>query len=119
MDRQTLGRRGEDLAADYVEELGWRVVERRWRCARGEIDVVAVEPGPPPVTVFCEVKTRSGLGFGEPLEAITVAKMARLRLLAGQWIEQRGARSAIRIDGIGVLIQPGRDPLITHVRGIS
>jgi putative endonuclease len=119
MDRQTLGKRGEDLAVDYLETLGWRVVDRRWRCATGEIDVVAVEPGTPPVTVFCEVKTRSGLGFGEPLEAITVAKMARLRLLAGRWVEDRHTRSAVRIDGIGVLMRPGRQPLITHVRGIS
>ncbi|WP_028709331.1 YraN family protein [Propionicicella superfundia] len=119
MDRQTLGKRGEDLAAEYLEGLGWRVVERRWRCAAGEVDLVAVEPGERPVTVFCEVKTRSGLGFGEPLEAITRAKMARLRILAAQWMRERHPRTMSRVDGIGILLRPGWDPLITHVRGIS
>lgn len=117
-DRQTLGRRGEDVAAAYLEGLGWRIVDRRWRCPVGELDIVAVQPAPRPVTVFCEVKARSGLGYGAPLEAITVEKLGRLRQLAAEWKRDHPGRTAMRIDGIGVLFSPGWDPLITHVRGI-
>src|SRR3954464_14821429 len=74
-----LGRRGEDLAARYLTDLGYRILARNWRCRSGEIDLVAadLEPGRRTI-VFCEVKTRSGLGFGDPLEAITWAKGRRL-----------------------------------------
>lgn len=119
MDRQQLGRHGEDLAATYLEGIGWRVVERRWRCKSGEVDLVAQEPGTRPVTVFCEVKTRSGMGYGGPLEAITEAKVSRLRQLAWQWMREHDVHGRTRVDGIGVLLQPGWAPLITHVEGIS
>jgi putative endonuclease len=53
-----------------------------------EIDIVAAEVGDAGLTlVFCEVKCRSGLGFGHPLEAITFAKMQTLRQLAALWID--------------------------------
>ncbi len=119
MDRQRLGRHGEDLAATYLEGIGWRVVERRWRCVVGEVDIVAQPPGVHPVTVFCEVKTRSGVGFGAPLEAITDEKVARLRRLAWQWMHDNDVRGRARVDAIGVLLRPGWAPLITHVEGIS
>jgi uncharacterized protein UPF0102 len=70
--RQQLGVRGEELACAELERQGMRVLARNWRCRLGEIDIVAVETGEKGVTlVFCEVKCRSGLGFGHPLEAIT------------------------------------------------
>lgn len=119
MDRQQLGQHGEDLAATYLEGMGWRIVERRWRCASGEVDLIAQEPGTRPVTVFCEVKTRSGLGFGDPLEAVTDAKVARLRQLARKWMFDHGVHGRARLDAIGVLLRPGWAPLITHVEGVS
>lgn len=107
------------MAAEYLDGLGWQIIARRWRCSAGELDLVALEPGERPVTVFCEVKCRTGLGYGGPLEAITVAKMAKLRELALIWLRENRPGTAIRFDGIGVLMRPGWSPLITHVRGIS
>jgi putative endonuclease len=66
--KDALGKRGEDLAADYLRGAGLSIVERNWRCALGEIDVIARDGGE---TVFVEVKTRAGVGYGHPLEAIT------------------------------------------------
>lgn len=119
--RQALGRRGEDLAADYIAGLGYQVVDRNWRCRSGEIDLIArTQDDGRSAIVFCEVKTRSGLGYGDPLESITYAKARRLRLLAGQWLaDHRDHADEIRIDAIGVLIRPGTRPEITHVRGID
>ena len=70
--------------------------------------------------VFCEVKCRSGLGFGHPLEAITYTKMRTLRQLAAVWMrEHRTKASSIRPDAIGVVLAPGQEPSLTHVRAVG
>lgn len=116
--RRHLGRHGEKIAADYLTGCGWQILARNWRCRYGEIDLIARSGDGPGVIIFCEVKTRAGLGFGPPLEAITVAKMRRLRRLAGCWLDETGQQPAqIRIDAIGVLLLGGRQPDITHIQG--
>lgn len=115
------GRRGEDIAADYLQRLGWSVVDRNWRCDIGELDLVCLEPVPGrrPLGVAVEVKTRRGRRFGDPLEAITAAKLARLHRLATQWARNhRSVISGLRLDAVGVLNLPGRAPELRHVRGI-
>lgn len=121
-ERQLIGKTGEDLAASYLERLGWRIIDRNWRFSRlGEIDIVAIEPSGTGrgVLVFCEVKSRSQNVFGEPLEAITRAKLNRLHRLAGVWMStHRMGYDLVRIDAIGVFSQPGAKPVITHVKAV-
>jgi putative endonuclease len=119
--KKQLGVRGEDLACAELERQGMQVLERNWRCRLGEIDIVAAEAGPTGLTlVFCEVKCRSGLGFGHPLEAITYTKMRTLRQLAAVWMRQHRMRaSSIRLDAIGVVLQPGLEPSLTYVRAVG
>ncbi len=115
---QALARFGEQTAAQFLEGLGWKVLQRNWRCRWGEVDIVALEPTADTL-VFVEVKCRRGLGFGHPLEAITHEKAARLRALASQWLRETGrTASAIRLDAVAVLVS-GSGPEITHVRGIG
>jgi putative endonuclease len=119
--KQQLGVRGEDLACAELERLGMRVLERNWRCRLGEIDIVAREAGPTGLTlVFCEVKCRSWLGFGHPLEAITFSKMRTLRQLAAIWMREHHVNaSTIRLDAIGVVLAPGEPASLTHVRAVG
>jgi putative endonuclease len=119
--KQQIGRRGEDLACAELVRQGLEVVDRNWRCSLGEIDIVAVEVGDCGVTlVFCEVKCRTGLGFGHPLEAITFAKMQTLRQLAAHWLRQhRVTVTGIRLDAIGVVMLPGQEPSLTHVKAVG
>jgi putative endonuclease len=119
--KRQLGVRGEELACAELQPQGMRVLERNWRCRLGEIDIVAAETGERGVTlVFCEVKCRSGLGFGHPLEAITFAKMRTLRQLAAVWMRQHHVRaSTIRLDAIGVVLVSGQAPSLTHVRAVG
>ncbi|GAA1433411.1 YraN family protein [Microlunatus lacustris] len=119
--RQALGARGEDLAVAELRRQGMEVLERNWRCRLGEIDVVATETVAGRTTVvFCEVKCRSGLGFGDPLEAITWAKLRRLRALAAEWMRAHEVSAAdIRVDAIGVLLVRGREPTVRHVRAVG
>lgn len=113
--KDTLGRRGEQLAAEHLEAAGLTIVDRNWRCSLGEIDLVARDGDE---TVFIEVKTRAGLGYGHPLEAITAVKLARLRRLAAAWCEVHGGPHRIRLDAVAV-IAPHRGTVeIEHVRRV-
>ncbi|MGC3993704.1 MAG: YraN family protein [Propionicimonas sp.] len=120
MERAEVWHAGEELAVAHLERLGWRILERNWRCPAGELDIVALQPGREPVVVFCEVKCRTGLGFGPPLEAITAHKVAKLREVALHWLRaQPTAVGRIRFDGVGVLLTRDAPPVITHVPGIG
>ena len=115
--KDALGRRGEQIAARYLTvRLGWTVLERNWRCRDGELDIIAFDGRR---HVVCEVKTRSGLGYGAPVEAITTAKAARLRRLAAQWARRHGVRAAtVRIDVIGLVADGHGGFRIDHAREV-
>jgi putative endonuclease len=115
--KDALGRRGEQLAAEYLERSGFRILDRNWHCAEGEIDIVAVDRH---VLVICEVKTRSGEQYGTPLEAVTASKRRRLRRLAVRWVTAHGVIfDEIRVDVIGVLRLRSGEFRIDHVRGVA
>jgi putative endonuclease len=109
-ERASLGARGEDAAAAWYRDASYVVLDRNWRCAQGELDVVASSAAGD-VLVFCEVKTRSSAAFGSPFEAVTLAKQRRLRRLAAQWLHgarRRGTRyEQIRFDVAAVTTRPG------------
>ena len=114
--KDDLGRQGEGWAADFLVNDGYEVIDRNWRCAEGEIDLIVQRGGE---VVFVEVKTRSSLCFGHPFEAITPAKLGRLRRLAGAWCEQSDQWPArIRVDVIAVVSVPGAEPVIEHLIGV-
>lgn len=105
------------MAARHLTRQGMVLLERNWRCPAGEIDLVLRDGD---VLVVCEVKTRSSEAFGAPLEAVSEAKLARLRRLGAQWMRERGVSPRdIRIDLVGVL-RPRRGPAqIEHVAGVG
>jgi putative endonuclease len=115
--KDELGRSGEQAAAEYLESCGMRVLDRNWRSTDGEIDIVAVERR---VLVVCEVKTRTSMRYGGPLEAVGRAKRARLRRLAAQWLNAHGIRfDEIRIDVVGLLYEGTGGFTVEHVRGVG
>lgn len=114
----TLGAYGEAVAARHlVEQRGMEVLDRNWRCPDGEIDLVLRDGA---VLVVCEVKTRGSLAYGTPHEAITDAKLARLRRLAVAWARAHDIFAPdIRIDLVAVL-RPAHGPvLVDHVAGLE
>jgi putative endonuclease len=122
-ERVALGRFGEIVAADHLVASGMTVLARNWRCREGEVDIVALDGD---VLVMCEVKTRRGVGFGTPLDAITPAKAARLRRLALRWLaDQRDASvgvqfdryTEVRFDVVSVLRPLSGPTVVDHLRG--
>ena len=114
--RRALGAYGEELAARHLADDGLVLLDRNWRCELGEIDLVLREGK---VLGVCEVKTRRSLAAGTPHEAITDAKLARLRALGERWVQAHGLGAIeVRVDLVAVL-RPATGPsLLDHVRGL-
>ena len=112
----SVGAYGERVAARHLVDAGMVVVDRNWSCEHGEIDLVLRDGE---VLVVCEVKTRSSDACGSPHEAITPAKLDRLKRLGLLWAEAHDVRPAeTRIDLVAVH-RPRRGPsTVDHVRGL-
>ncbi len=120
--KDELGVRGERLAEQHLLRRGLTLLDRNWRCSQGEIDLVFRDADE---LVFVEVKTRSSVAFGHPLEAITHSKLARLRRLAGAWCEAHpevlsapGGPRRVRIDAVALIAPADRPAVIEHLERI-
>jgi len=112
--KDDLGRRGEELAAAHLEALGLVIMGRNWRCREGELDIVASDGLRQ--LIVCEVKTRSGDGFGTPAEAVTMGKRRKLRRLAQLWMAERQMPwTSVRFDVVGVMARPGKPVELSHI----
>jgi putative endonuclease len=100
--RKSLGRLGEQLAAEHFARLGWRIVDRNYQTRFGELDLVAVDGA---TLVFAEVKT-CRLGRGDPWQSLHERKRKQVRKMSGVWFSERPRPfyERIRFDAIGVLI---------------
>lgn len=110
--KDELGRRGEDLAVDYLCGRGYVLLSRNWRCREGELDAVLTDRAK---LVVVEVKTRSGVGFGDPAEAVTPRKAVQVRRVTQAWLlAHRITWCEIRFDVLAVLVPPGGPAVVRH-----
>jgi putative endonuclease len=115
--KDALGKYGEDMAVQYLESAGLIVLARNWRCALGELDVIAREGG---CLVVCEVKTRRSNDFGGPFQAVGPRKVRRMRQLVIRWLDEQQVHvPEIRFDVIGIIQPLVGAPTLQHLRGIS
>lgn len=113
-DPQAFGLLGERVAARWLQRAGWRILARRFRSGRRDIDLVAERGG---MVAFVEVKTRRGVSFGGPLEAVGWRKRRELDRSARVWVSRFGAPGlAYRFDVVGVVMN-GRTVRLRHVEG--
>lgn len=120
--KDALGRYGEQIAVDRLIDSGLDILDRNWRCPAGEIDIVALDGA---ALVFVEVKTRSSLAFGDPAEAVSRVKAARLRRLALHWLADHPDRHSevLRFDVVSVLRGGAAGtgatvgPIVRHIEG--
>lgn len=108
----SFGELGERIAARWLERAGWRIIARRFRAGRRDIDLVVERDD---IIAFVEVKARNGAEFGDPVEAVHRRKQRELTKSAQSWIDRHGrSGEAYRFDVVGILVTDGK-VLIRHV----
>jgi len=113
MKGQQTGRVGEELAAKWLEQQGYRILHRNFRFDRGEVDLIAEDGGE---LVFIEVKTRRGVGFGTPEEAVTPAKEEQMNKVAEGYLLKHGLeQQACRFDIVSIVYK-GSDVTVSIIK---
>ena len=110
-----VGRDGEQIAADFLKKLGYKILCRNWKTPRwGEIDIVALDGKD---LVFAEVKTRTTLYGGEPLEAVNYYKLRTLKRAALYFKEANpNTPNSLRIDVLSIILF--NPPVIEHLKNV-
>lgn len=119
--RRPLGQFGEEFAAQYlVRTLGWHMRARNWRCASGELDLVACDGSR---LIIVEVRTRASDNFGSAAESVGVRKLRRLHKLGSLFVQHHLGRSAddslVRFDVIALSVRAGEVRGFEHHRGVT
>jgi putative endonuclease len=115
LQTDAVGAYGERVAMRTLALAGLTILARNWRCAEGELDLVARNAN---VIVFCEVKTRRSRWFGEPIEAITPTRVRRIRGAATAWLAAHPhQRGEVRFDVICVVPQRAGPAHVEHIKG--
>ncbi len=115
--RRETGRAGEDLAVRYLQEQGYRIVERNWRCRMGEIDIVAKDG---PVLVIIEVRSKRGISHGSGLESVSGRKLAKLTGLAELYlVMEKISNVPVRLDVVSIVFDGEKTPKLEHVKNIT
>jgi putative endonuclease len=117
--QQRSGDNAEDRVARTLGEAGWTILARQVHVGRAELDLIAIDPGPPRSLVIVEVRWRGRRDFGLPEETVDRRKRARLHQAAWRWLETAEApRSPLRFDLI--VVEPGAaleaEPIVRHYR---
>ena len=113
MDRKTLGKKGEELAKEYLEKRGFKILETNKHFSRYcEADIIAEEKN---TLVFIEVKTRTNNKFGTPFEAITKTKYQHLKIGIFTYLQENPKYKKFRIDAIAITMEPFK---IEHLKNI-
>lgn len=104
--KSELGKIGEQIATEYVEKLGYKIIKRNFFCKHGEIDIIAQDNQE---IVFIEVKTRSSTNFGKPSEAVNKIKLMHMYKTAKYYLYKSNcSNNFIRFDVVEVLVKDGK-----------
>jgi putative endonuclease len=111
-----IGKWGEQIAADFLEEHGYSICARNFHSAHGEIDIVATKEA---ALIFIEVKTRSSHAFAYPEDAVNMRKQTHLLSAAGEYLQAHPeSPDSWQFDIIAIEIKPGGKPEIVHFENV-
>lgn len=114
--RKLTGKLGEEEAARFLQERGFLIRERNWRCRSGELDIIAEEDD---CLVIAEVRTRKpSVRFGTPQESVDARKQLQVRRTAEVYLHQtRQSERKIRFDLVSVRLNAdGSTASVEHLR---
>ncbi len=112
MHNKSLGKRGEDAAARYLEKHDYEIIERNWTCPAGEVDIIARDFD---ALVFCEVKTRTNINKGFPTDAVDEKKRAKYEQIAMWYLRDYEFSDApVRFDVISIMAVNDERALLRH-----
>lgn len=112
----TLGKKGEEIAAEHLRGKGYHILHVNWKSGRLEIDIIARQKG---TLVFVEVKTRSGQAFGMPEDAVNYIKEEHLRRAAENYLELFSPQTeALRFDIISITLTANKPMEIIHFEDV-
>lgn len=101
--KKAIGNYGEDIAADFLKESGYIILDRNFRSRTGEIDIIAKDKD---FICFVEVKTRYGVGFGTPGEAVNLTKQHHIYKTAEYYIMKKKLfKFNFRFDVVEVILK--------------
>ena len=109
-----IGAFGENISENYLKNLGYRILDKNFRCKCGEIDLIAINKG---YICFVEVKTRYGINYGTPAESVTSSKQKKIYKTAQVYILMKNIIDYnFRFDVIEVLLNSNNnDFLVNHI----
>ncbi len=105
------GKKGEELAAKYLEEKGFEIIEKNYRWKRFEIDLIVKKE---PFLIFVEVKTKTNTSYGMPEDDVTTQKANQVMAAAEEYVYGTGWKKEIRFDIISIIIK-GQNIEIDHI----
>lgn len=111
-----LGKWGENLAAEYLQEKGYEILERDWKSGHHDLDIVAKEDD---TLVVVEVKTRRNRLFGDPEEAINYKKRMSLQSAINHYVKSHLTNAYVRFDIISIVGNIGSLPEIVHIKDVA
>jgi len=112
-EHNNLGRKGEELAKQHLENAGYEILDENWRFGKAEVDLIAYQNK---TIIFVEVKTRTGNAFGEPEDFVDAAKQALLVSAADEFIELMDFNGEARFDIIAILFDQQGSYRLNHIQ---
>jgi putative endonuclease len=112
-EHNNLGRKGEELAKQHLENAGYEILDENWRFGKAEVDLIAYQNK---TIIFVEVKTRTGNAFGEPEDFVDAVKQALLVSAADEFIELMDFNGEARFDIVAILFDQQGNYRLNHIQ---
>ena len=115
-DNVQKGRIGEDIAKEYLQKLGYKIIDMNWHYSKNaEIDIIAEDKK---TLVFVEVKTRSSLNYGHPFDAISQSKINKINSAIWAYLSINDKKyDSYRFDGVAIIGL--KNPTIEHIKDLG
>jgi putative endonuclease len=101
-NNKVTGNRGEEIAGKYLENKGYKIIERNFRTRFGEIDIICSYGQ---MLVFVEVKTKIGHDFGEPEEMVNKSKISKVKRMGEVYLQDKGISAPCRVDVVAIVLE--------------